>query len=432
MDASPVVSTTPESPAPPPSALILVGVGGAGGAFARRLAHEDPGLLARVVDTDAVSLRRLHGMPSLLMGSAVQRGLGCGGDAVQAANLAAADQGQLRELVAGAGMVLLLAGLGGGVGSGVAPVVARVAREQGVLVVALVALPFEFEGRLRRANAFQGLAGLRSVADLVIPVPHQGVLSRAAASARAEDLMRCADGFVLGLARGLIRMLTGPTLTPLGVADLARVLGGRQMEGGAAEAEAAGPDRVAAVWHQLLEHPFLASRGPIAASGALVLQVAGGPDLTLEELGWLEQTAQRTAPRAQVLVGAVTLPSMEGRLSVLLVVAPEKSPDGALASSDAATSGGGAHRDPESPEFEVPSERPAASGSVSDALAEADARRRPAPASRTRAGARPQQLQQQFDFATRTRGRFEGTEATLRGGENLDEPTYARRGIRGN
>ena len=184
-------------------------------------------------------------------------------------------------------------------------------------------MPFEFEGRLRRSNALQGLGALRSVADLVIPVPHQGVLKEVAESVRASDLLRCANEFVLGVARGLFRMLAGPDLIPLGVADLARVFRGRQVEGGSAAAEASGEHRARDVWERLVRHPFLTSTTPISEAAAVVLQVAGGPDLAIEELEWLEKMAQQASPRAQVLLGAVTHPSLAGRLSALLVVAPE-------------------------------------------------------------------------------------------------------------
>lgn len=416
-------SNPPVSPGPVPSAPVIrvVGVGGAGAKLVQSLVEQDASILAHVVDTDASAISRCTGVRTVLVGESIQRGLGCGGDAIQGANLAEGDAARLRELAEASEMLLVVVGLGGGAGSGMAPVVARLARERGALVVVLAAMPFEFEGRLRRSNALQGLGALRSVADLVIPVPHQGILKEVAESARASDLHRCANEFILGIARGLFRMLAGPDLIPLGVADLARVLRGRQVEGGSAAAEESGEHRAREVWERLVRHPFLTSTTPISEAGAVVLQVAGGPDLAIEELEWLEQMAQQASPRAQVLLGAVTHPSLAGRLSALLVVAPETGPQTASegdsgTASEPATAGaprGGTLL------FEDLQSRSSERGRGTG-----DRRS----GGKGRAGARG--LQQQFDFAPRWRGRFDGVEGTLRDGENLDEPTFARRGVK--
>lgn len=418
-------------PAGLPAGLRILGLGGAGGRLAHRLSRLEPGVPALALDTDAAALQRLEGLPVELLGASVQRGLGCGGDAIQAANLAERDHARLQESVPTSGFLLLLAGMGGGTGSGVAPVAARLARDRGVLVVALVAMPFDFEGRLRRTNAQQGLDALRSVADLVIPIPHQAVLCAASATSRADELLGCADGFLLAIATGLVRMLRGPFLIPLGIADLARVLCGRRGEGGAAAAEAQGPDRLRSVWTQLLEHPFLTSRGLLENAAAVVLQVSGGPDLTLEELESLERMAQGTAPQAQVILGAVTQASLSGRLSVLMVVAPPE----ASASSRAESGAAGAANGGESGErrelvFEDSTHPAETPGSVRIARTGLPEARRGISPGKTRSPNRS--LQQQFDFSPRRPGRFEGVEATVRGGENLDEPTYARRGVKFN
>jgi len=414
-----------------PAGLRILGLGGGGGRLARQLSRLEPDVPALALDTDAAALQRLEGLPTHLLGASVQRGLGCGGDAIQAANLAAKDHAQWQEAVPASGFLLLLAGMGGGTGSGVAPVIARLARDRGVLVVALVAMPFDFEGRLRRSNAQQGLEALRSVADLVIPIPHQAVLCAATAASRAEELLGVADGFLLGIATGLVRMLRGPFLIPLGIADLARVLRGRRGEGGAAAADAEGPDRALAVWSQLLRHPFLGARGPLSEASAVVIQVSGGPDLTLEELESLERMAREAAPQAQILLGAVTQASLAGRLSVLVVVAPPES----LAPSRPESTGSGAGSGSKSGGsgemvFEDSSYPAETSGSVRiTRAAVTDGRRGTGPA---RGRPAHRSLQQQFDFSPRRPGRFEGVEPTLRGGENLDEPTYARRGVKFN
>ncbi|MBN8248418.1 MAG: hypothetical protein J0L84_13370, partial [Verrucomicrobia bacterium] len=426
----PDASASP-TPAGLPAGLRILGLGGAGGRLAHRLSRLEPGVPAWALDTDAAALQRLEGLPAELLGASVQRGLGCGGDAIQAANLAERDHARLQESVPASGFLLLLAGMGGGTGSGVAPVAARLARDRGVLVVALVAMPFDFEGRLRRTNAQQGLEALRSVADLVIPIPHQAVLCATSATSRADELLGCADGFLLGIATGLVRMLRGPFLIPLGIADLARVLRGRRGEGGAAAAEAEGPDRLTAVWTQLLQHPFLTARGLLANAAALVLQVSGGPDLTLEELESLERLAQAAAPQAQVILGAVTQGSLAGRLSVLMVVAPpEVSASSRPESAAAGAAGGtelGERRELVFEDSATPAET---SGSVRIARTPLTEGRRGTHPGKSRPPHRS--LQQQFDFTPRRPGRFEGVEPTLRGGENLDEPTYARRGVKFN
>lgn len=419
----------PPVPGLPPSAphVRIVGVGGAGSRLALALSLQDAAVSAMAIDTDSWALRRLDPIPTIAVGEVVLRGLGCGGDAVQGAHVAEVDQARLKERLSGAGLLVLVVGLGGGAGSGIAPVLARLGRETGAVVVALATVPFRFEGPLRAANARQGLAALRRVADLVIPVSHQGLMRTAAESTRAEDLLRSADEYVLGLARELLRMLSGQALIPLGIADLARVFRGRQMEGGAASAEASGEHRAREVWERLSAHPLLVPPSEMDQAGAIVLQVSGGADLKLEEIEWLEQMIQRSAPRAQVLLGAVTQPSLEGRLAAMLVVAtePVSRPSGSDSGGDAA----GLAAPPAVRHHALVFEdliSPTESAQGGGAEGHTD---RPGPVSgRGRSGVRT--LQQQFDFAPRWRGRFEGAEGTLRGGENLDEPTFARRGVK--
>lgn len=423
------VSTNPVPAVAP--VVRIIGVGGAGGRLAHALSPMDPQVPALAVDTDAWALRRLDGIPTVTVGDSVLRGLGCGGDALQATTVAEHDQARLKSLVSGSGLLVLMVGLGGGAGSGIVPVLARLARDCGWVVVVIGTVPFEFEGPLRRANANQGLTALRSAADLVIPISLQGLMRSAAESARAEELLRWANDFVVGVARELLRMLSGAPLIPLGIADLARVFRGRQTEGGAAAVEASGELRSSEVWDLLCAHPLLRSPNALTEAGVVVLQVAGGPDLKIEELEWLEKRVQDAAPRAQVLLGAVTQPALAGRLTALLVLAPDAGIQ-ALASASGAAADTAAERSPasraartEALMFEdlVPASL-GAEGRGGGGLSG----RGGAGGGKTRAGAR--NFQQQFDFAPRWRGRFEGVEGTLRGGENLDEPTFARRGVK--
>ena len=245
----------PVSTMPVPAPVVrIIGVGGAGGRLAHALSPVDPAVSALAVDTDAWALRRLEGTPTATVGDSVLRGLGCGGDALQATMVAEHDQARLKSLVSGTGLLVLLVGMGGGAGSGIVPVLARLARDSGWVVAVIATVPFEFEGPLRRANAHQGLKTLRSAADLVIPISLQGLMRSAAESATAEELLRWANDYVLGVARELLRMISGVPLIPLGIADLARVFKGRQTEGGAAAVEASGELRSKEVWELLRAH----------------------------------------------------------------------------------------------------------------------------------------------------------------------------------
>lgn len=423
---NPVTADTP-AVATTPFVIRVLGVGGAGSRLARALARQEASVTARAVDTDILALGQLDGVPAVLIGDSIQRGLGCGGDAIQAATLAEMDPVRLKEAVHGAGLVLLVVGLGGGAGSGIAPVAARLARESGALVVALAALPFEFEGRLRRANATHGLTALRGVADLVIPIPHQGIL-RAVDSALAGDLLRCADGYVLEVGLGLIRMLTCQPLIPLGLADLTGVLRGCQAEGVAAATETTGEHRVREAWDQLSRHPFLASPTALLSAGAIIIQVAGGSDLSTAELESLGQMAGQSAPRASVLLGAVTHPSLDGRLSVLLVAVPASAvpSDGpSMVTRSEEVPPIAASPSPDALQLEDPA---APSGANRGWGEVGSSERRGAGSSRSRSSGRT--LQQQFNFGPRWRSRFEGVEGTIRHGENLDEPTFARKGVK--
>ena len=168
---------SPSGPRPGLPVIKVIGLGGAGGQVAAHLAAAQlPGISCLAVNTDQQALSALRGLPTHVLGAGVTRGLSAGGDAKLGALAAEADEAELRAHVSGAELVFLMAGLGGGTGSGAIPVLARLAREAGALVVGVVVMPFDFEGSRRQRQAILALARLRQEADAVIRLSNQHLL----------------------------------------------------------------------------------------------------------------------------------------------------------------------------------------------------------------------------------------------------------------
>lgn len=216
----------------------VVGVGGAGGTIVARLLEKGiPGAEFCVADTNVRSEMYLEGQRGILLGPNLTRGLATGGCLERGAQAAAESAGELRAALAGADLALIVAGLGGGTGGGAGPVVTQLAREAGATTVALVTLPFAFEGRRRAAKAAEGLDALSATADTVIVVTYEA-LSSALRSHTLAKAFRALDDLVAGSARGLVEPLTIPGLICVHFDDFRRLLSrGGMARLGVAQAE---------------------------------------------------------------------------------------------------------------------------------------------------------------------------------------------------
>jgi cell division protein FtsZ len=336
----------------------------------------------------------------------------------------------------GAQRVFVVTGLGAGTGTGAAPVIARLAREAGALVVAVATLPFECEGRLRAGHALAGLQALKAASDVVITVPNQSVLASMPSGATSTEVFAASNRHLVDGTRGIWQMLTRPGLVRIDFASLERLLRGRHTETVFATAEAHGTDRPATVVKRLLAHPFLSGQPILGAADAVLLSVVAGPDVAFAEVESVLTAVQRQCEQAQVVTGTAVEPGFTGAIHVTMVV----SVGGSAPAPEAAEGGAGAGTGPARPDErgtgEVFNLGPSSGGRSSAGLVppapELSADRRAELAGRggMRGGARRRKaVQAMFNFDVVSRGRFEKTEATVLNGQDLDVPTFIRRGV---
>ncbi len=270
-------------------------------------------------NTDAQALQHSLAPIKLQLGSEATRGLGCGADPEQGRLSALEVRDRLEELLAGTDMVFVTAGLGGGTGTGAAPVVAEVAREAGALTVGVVTKPFVFEGKPRMRHAERGLDELHRVVDTMITIPNQRLLALAGKLTSVRDSFRLADDVLFNAVRGISDLITIHGLINLDFADVRTIMnemGAALMGTGAAS----GDDRAIEASRRAISSPLLEDLSIEGALGVLI-NITGGPDLTLYEVNEASTLIQEAAHEdANIIFGAVideTMPENEMRVTVI-------------------------------------------------------------------------------------------------------------------
>jgi cell division protein FtsZ len=405
-------------------AVKIFGVGGAGVSLLDVLSAENfAGAGFTALDTDALSLAASSAPVKFQLETKLLRGLGTGGDPERGRAIAEEQFATLKTACEGADVVFIVAGLGGGAGSGISPVLARAAKETGALALAFVTLPFACEGNRRQQQAQQGFSQLKSAADGVICLPCQKTFKLIDENTSVLETFRLTSGFLAEGVRGVWRLLTRPGLIQIHFDDLCALVRDRHSESGFASVEAAGPARSREVVEKLIAHPLLDEGRVLAEADAVLVSLVGGKDLTMAEVNRVMEQISRHCERAQIIMGAAVDVALKNRLAVTVIAAKP----GAVAST----------------------ESPAADDSTGaallrDAPLQDSARPVPAPPSLTlehrdrivagRAGDRarkagPRMRQTQLPLAIVSKGRFDKSEPTIHKGEDLDIPTYIRRGV---
>lgn len=394
--------------------LSIIGIGGAGANVVDRLKLDELGRLdLTVVDSDAKVLSQSPLPNKVLVGRALTRGFGAGGDVEQGRKVAAADEAVLTKMVDGVDLVFLVAGLGGGIGSGVTPALARIAENAGALVVAFVTLPFTTEGGVRKKVAEDALVELRGVCHAVIPLPNDLLLQQGPEDATVLEALAVADSWISRGVRSIWSLLFRTGLINVDFATLRRSLsarGGQTLFGlGAGE----GPDATAKALQDLELCPLLHTPNLTRKADSLVVHVTGGTELSLAKVNEiLAVVSEKFGGRQQTTVGAVIDENFNGRVEIcVLGTSDVTGRRGYRAAAPRAAHGGG---DPV----------PAAVLSPSQPTVTA-------PPVKTK----ERNAAQQDEFAFQTgedelRGYFEKTDRNLFDGEDLDVPTYLRRGLR--
>jgi cell division protein FtsZ len=401
--------------------IKVVGVGGAGCNAVDRLEMDGlDRLCLAAVNTD---LRALNGSPveeKLLIGSSVTRGLGAGGDPEIGVEAAEADREKIAELVQDCDLVFLIAGMGGGTGSGAAPIVADIASEQGALVIAFVTSPFSFEGARRAKQAEEGLIELRASCDAVIPLPNDLLLQEAAEGETALESFARADDWIGRAVRSVWAMLFKTGLINLDFATLRQAFqtrGGKTLFGlGSGDGEDAAEQAV----KSLDMCPLLSTPEHSRKADRLLVNIVGGTDLTLPKVNEIMgAVTERYGRESHVIMGAVIDEDLQGRLEICVIGTSDiggRTPVRRTA----------AHRQRTRAAFpaDAPAKDPAPNKS-------AVAPTKPATHETRLSGGGPD-AQDEFSFqgSPDNRGRFERTDRNLFEGQDLDVPTYLRRGIK--
>ncbi len=304
----------------PQNAVIkVVGVGGGGGnAVKHMILNNIEGVEFVCANTDAQALKDIDARTVLQLGNGVTKGLGAGANPEIGRQAAMEDRDRIAEVLSGADMVFITAGMGGGTGTGGAPVVAEVAREMGILTVAVVTKPFPFEGKKRLAIADQGIRELQERVDSLITVPNEKLLSVLGKSTSLLDAFKAANDVLLGAVQGIADLIMRPGMINVDFADVRTVMSemGMAMMGTGC---ARGENRAREAAEAAIRSPLLEDINLEGARGILV-NITAGLDLSLGEFSEVGDTVEEFASAdATVVVGTVIDPEMSDELRVTVV-----------------------------------------------------------------------------------------------------------------
>lgn len=304
----------------PQSAVIkVIGVGGGGGnAVHHMIKNQVSGVEFICANTDAQALNNLKAKTVLQMGSNITKGLGAGANPEIGRQAALEDRDEIAEILSGADMVFITAGMGGGTGTGGAPVVAEVAREMGILTVAVITRPFPFEGKKRALVAEEGIRLLSQHVDSLITIPNEKLLEVLGKEATLLEAFKAANDVLLGAVKGIADLIMHPGMINVDFADVRTVMSemGMAMMG---TGLATGENRAREAAEAAIRSPLLEDINLQGARGILV-NITAGENLSLGEFSDVGDTIEEFASDdATVVVGTVIDPSLENEIRVTVV-----------------------------------------------------------------------------------------------------------------
>ena len=305
-----------ESFGPPDPRILVCGCGGSGNNTMNRITHIGvEGAITVAINTDKQHLDHTRAQQKLLVGRHITRGLGAGGDPITGRRCAEAGRDVITRIVNGADLVFVTAGLGGGTGTGIAPIVAEEAKRSGALVVAIVTTPFSVERRMRMQRALEGLELLRKAADAVLVLDNNRLLHYVP-NLPLDEAFSIMDQLIAEIVKGIVETITLPSLINLDFADVRAIMkngGVTMMLYGESEQ---GPEDVV---HEALNHPLLDIEID-GATGALI-HVTGGPYMTLEQANQVcDLMTSRLSPDANVIFGARQDPAFGDTIKVMSII----------------------------------------------------------------------------------------------------------------
>lgn len=304
----------------PQNAVIkVIGVGGGGGNAVKHMESGDlEGVEFVCANTDAQALSSMSSQKVIQLGNTLTKGLGAGADPEIGRMAAMEDRERIAEMLSGADMVFITAGMGGGTGTGAAPIVAEVAKELGILTVAVVTTPFPFEGRKRMTIASEGIRELRENVDSLIIIPNEKLMQVLGRNCSLLNAFQSANDVLKGAVQGISDLITRPGMINVDFADVRTVMSemGMAMMG---TGHARGENRAAEAAEAAIKSPLLDNVDLRGASGILV-NITAGMDLSLGEFTEVgNQIEEYASENATIVVGTVIDPEMSEEIKVTVV-----------------------------------------------------------------------------------------------------------------
>ena len=306
--------------------LKVIGLGGGGcNAISRMMELGFHGVEFIAANTDHQALNNIPAPVKIQLGPRVTRGLGAGGDPAIGKAAAQESAKEIADALAGADMVFLTAGMGGGTGTGSIPVAAEIARQIGAVAIAVVTTPFSFDMGRRQKNSAEGLAQLQAQTNTLIAIPNDRLLYVAPKNLPIETAFRLADDVLRQAVQGITELITEPGLINVDFSHIRRLM---MMGGGSfmAIGHGYGENKSQQAIEQALNHPLLETVSLDHASG-IIANFTGGPDLTLYEVeSALTYLQNQTGSQSEIVMGVINDDQMMGRVQVILVVTGIVSP----------------------------------------------------------------------------------------------------------
>src|SRR5690554_1088950 len=306
--------------------IKVIGVGGGGGnALEHMVANKIEGVDFICANTDAQALRKSNATTHLQLGTDITKGLGAGANPDVGRQAALEDRERIMEVINGSDMVFVTAGMGGGTGTGAAPVVAQVAKEMGILTVGVVTKPFMFEGRKRMQQAERGVEALKSTVDTLVTIPNDRLLQIAEKKTSIVEAFKIADDVLRQGVQGISDLIAVPGLVNLDFADVKTIM----LDTGLAHmgiGRASGDSRAEEAAKQAIQSPLLETS--IEGARGVLLNITGGADLGLFEVNTAAELVQKSAdPDANIIFGAVIDENLQDEILITVIATGfEKSP----------------------------------------------------------------------------------------------------------
>ena len=312
--------------------IKVIGVGGAGNNAVNRMIEAGiKGVDFIAVNTDRQALTKSKAGTKIQIGEKITRGLGAGANPDIGAQSAEENKSEIAETLRGADMVFVTAGMGGGTGTGAAPIVAQAAKEMGILTIGVVTKPFTFEGKKRLSQAERGIESLKGKVDALVVIPNDKLLQIIDRKTSINDAFRMADDVLRQGVQGISDLIAIPGLVNLDFADVKTIM----LNTGMAHmgiGRASGENRAEDAAKQAVQSPLLETS--IEGARGVIINITGGEDLGLHEVNTAAELVQRSVdPEANIIFGTVTDPDMKDEIQITVIATGFEKPEARVAST---------------------------------------------------------------------------------------------------